>query len=105
MLQCNESFIKEINQELFDRLIKPLYLFLIAIVSCFLLTQYKENHKYKFHKSHIFFYGFIIIVFSEMSVNFAGKNFTNTLVFYLMPLIFILFGYLTLKNKLIYKKK
>ena len=105
MLQCNQSFVKEINQELFDRLIKPLYLFLIAIVSCFLLTKYKENHKYKFHKTHIFFYGFIVVVFSEMSVNFAGKNFTNTIVFYLMPLIFIIFGYLTLKNKLIYRKK
>ncbi len=104
-LQCNEGFVKEINQELFDRLIKPIYLFLIAIISCFLITQYKESHRYKFHKSHIFFYGFMIIVFSEISVNFAGKNFINTIVFYLMPLVFILFGYLILKNKLIYKEK
>ncbi len=105
ILQCNEGFVKEINQELFDRLIKPIYLFLITIISCFLITQYKESHRYKFHKSHIFFYGFMIIVFSEISVNFAGKNFTNTVVFYLMPLVFILFGYLILKNKLIYKKR
>ena len=104
-LLCNESFIKEINQELFDRLIKPIYLFLIVIILCFLLTKYKENHKYKFYKSHIFFYGIATIIFSEMSSNFAGKNLTNTIIFYILPLVLILFGYLNLRFKLIYKKK
>ena len=104
-LLCNKSFIKEINQEFFDRLIKPIYLFLIVIILCFLLTKYKENHKYKFYKSHIFFFGLATIIFSEMSSNFAGKNFTNTIVFYILPLIFILFGYFFLKNKLIYRGK
>ena len=104
-LLCNKEFIKEINQELFDRLIKPIYLFLFVIISCFLFTKYKENHEYKFYKSHIFFYGLGTIIFSEMSSNFAGKNFTNTIVFYFLPLILILFGYLMLKSKLIYREK
>ena len=102
---CNKDFIKEINQELFDRLIKPIYLFLITIISCFLLTEYKENYKYKFHKSYIFIYGILIIIFSEMSVNYAGKSFMNTIIFYMLPLFLGLSAYLTLRNKLINKKK
>ena len=102
---CSKGFIKEINQELFDRLIKPIYLFLITIISCFLLTRYKENHKYKFHKSYIFIYGILIIIFSEMSVNYVGKSFMNTIIFYMLPLFLGLSAYLTLRNKLINKKK
>ena len=51
---CNQEFVREINQELFERLIKPIYLFLITIIVCFLLTKYKDTHKYKTHKSIIF---------------------------------------------------
>ena len=102
---CNENYVKEINQELFDRLIKPFYLFLIAIIASFLLIEYKESHNYRFHKSYIFAFGIIIIIFSEMSANYAGKSLNNTIVFYLLPLIFGLFAYLVLKNKLIFSKK
>ena len=101
---CNQEFVREINQELFERLIKPIYLFLITIIVCFLLTKYKETHKYKTHKSIIFTLGFIIIIFSEMSVNYAGKNLTNTATFYIMPLILGLIAYVILRNKLIYRK-
>ncbi len=102
---CNQDFVKEINQELFDRIIKPIYLFLITIIACFLLTKYKETHKYRTHKSLIFSFGVIIIIFSEMSANYVGKNLINTSVFYILPIILVLFSYLFLKSELIYKKK
>ncbi len=102
---CNEEYVKEINQELFDRLIKPIYLFLIAIISCFLLTKYKESHKYRLHKSYIFSFGIMLIIFSEMSVNYAGKSLSATIIFYTMPLVLIFLSYLNLRSKLIYKKK
>jgi len=102
---CNENFVKEINQELFDRLIKPLYLFLIAVISCFLLTKYKEAHKYKLHKTYIFGIGIFTIIFSEMSVNYAGKSLNNTIVFYILPLLLTSAAYLILRRKLIYKNK
>jgi len=102
---CNQSYVSEINQELFDRLIKPIYLFLITIIACFLLTNYKETNRYKTYKSFIFAFGIIIIIFSEMSVNYAGKNLANTFVFYILPLLLGLCAYLILRNKLIYKKK
>ena len=47
----------------------------------------------------------MLIIFSEMSTNYAGKNLTNTFVFFLMPLVLGLLFYLTLRNKLIHKEK
>ncbi len=102
---CNQNFVNEINQELFDRLIKPMYLFLITVISCFLLTKYKEAHKYKVYKTYIFLIGIIAIIFSEMSVNYVGKNLNNTLIFYLLPLLLSLVAYMTLTNQLTFKKK
>ena len=102
---CNQNFVKEINQELFDRLIKPIYLFLIAIISCFLLTKYKETHKYKIYKTYIFAVGIVTIIFSEMSVNYAGKNLNNTIIFYILPVVLCFIAYFSLRIKLIYKKK
>ena len=102
---CNKNFVKEINQELFDRLVKPLYLFLIAVISCFLLTRYKEAHKYKLHKTYIFGIGILTIIFSEMSVNYAGKSLYNTIIFYILPLLLTSIAYLILRSKLIYKNK
>ena len=96
--------MKEINQELFDRLIKPIFLFVIAILICFLFTKYKESHKYKTFKSYIFTFGIVIIIISEMCVNYAGKSSTNTITLFILPLVLVFFAYLTLRNKLIYKK-
>ena len=101
---CNENFVKEINQELFDRLIKPIIFIFNCSYFLFLLTRYKETHKYKFHKTYIFGIGIITIIFSEMSVNYAGKNLNNTIIFYILPL-FLILAYLILRSKLIYKKK
>ena len=48
--KCSEKIIKEVNQELFKRYYKPLFLPIIAILSCFLLVVPKNNYKYKRHK-------------------------------------------------------
>ena len=69
-----------------------------------MLTKYKEAHKYKTYKSVIFALGIIVIIFSEMSANYAGKNLTNTATFYILPLVIGLIAYLILRNKLIFRK-
>ena len=68
----------------------------------------REDNNKTISKSQIFIYilgGIIIIIFSEMSVNYVGKNLTNTITFYILPLVLCLFAYLALRNKLIYRKK
>ena len=101
-LRCgiNTKFINEIKQEIFKRVIKPLYLFVISIIVSFLLINYKEHHKYQFNKTSIFFIGIIILIISEISITYSGKSDFNTLITSLLPLIFFIFSYLGLRNKL-----
>ena len=101
-LRCgiNTKFINEIKQEIFKRVIKPLYLFVISIIVSFLLINYKEHHKYQFNKTSIFFIGIIILIISEISITYSGKSDFNTLITSSLPLIFFIFSYLGLRNKL-----
>ena len=101
-LKCgiNKEFINEIKQEVFKRIIKPFYLFVISIIVSFLLINYKEDHKYQFNKTFVFFVGIIILIISEISVTYSGKNDINTLITSFLPLIFFIFSYLGLRNKL-----
>ena len=101
-LRCgiNTKFINEIKQEIFKRIIKPLYLFVISIIVSFLLINYKEHHKYQFNKTSIFFIGIIILIISEISITYSGKSDFNTLITSSLPLIFFIFSYLGLRNKL-----
>ncbi len=96
----NEKFINEIKQEIFKRIIKPLYLFVISIIVIFLLINYKEHHKYQFNKTSIFFIGIIILIISEISITYSGKSDFNTLITSSLPLLFFIFSYLGLRNKL-----
>ena len=64
VLNCNDPAIKEMQKELFTRLIKPLFLPVISLSLCFLLLYPKENSNYKFSRVWIFSLGFLIIIFS-----------------------------------------
>ncbi len=101
-LKCgiNKDFIKEIKQEIFKRIIKPLYLFVTTIIVCFLLINYKENHKYQSTKSFVFFLGIITLIISEISISYSGKSNLNSLIILLLPLLLFIFSYLNLRNKL-----
>ena len=92
-LKCgiNTNFINEIKQEVFKRIVKPFYLFVISIIVSFLLINYKEDHKYQFNKTFVFFLGIIILIISEISVTYSGKNDINTLITSSLPLIFLFF--------------
>ena len=54
IFKCNESISDEINQELFKRFHKPLYIPVIAILSCFLIIVPKSNYKYQRNRKIIF---------------------------------------------------
>ena len=48
VLNCNDPAIKEIQIELYKRIIKPLFLIILALTSTFLLFSSKENNSHKF---------------------------------------------------------
>jgi len=96
----NKDFIKEIKQEIFKRIVKPIYLFVSSIIVCFLLINYKENHKYQLTKTYVFLLGIVTLIISEISISYSGKSNLNSLIISLLPLLLFIFSYLNLRNKL-----
>ena len=65
----------------------PIYILLIALVSCFLLTTGKDKKIFYFNKYIYFFIGFLILALAEMIVRYSGISWNHTLIYYLIPVI------------------
>ena len=92
-INCNRSSLKEIMSEIYKRIFKPLYLFLLSSIVIFLLTSNNEEGKFKKIKLFIFSFGIFFIILSEISVDYSGKNNINLLVSIFFPLIIFLVLY------------
>ena len=87
---CNESFKKEIIPILNRRIVIPFYIPILSLCCSFLLIKSKE----KFLNQYlIFFYSFIILLFTELGVRYTGLDNLIMLVFLFMPLILLIFFY------------
>ena len=99
---CNLSINKEIKQELFKRFYKPLYIPIIAILSCFLIIFPKNNYKYERNKKLIFLITFFILVISEASLRYSTSSEFASYLYLTLPIvsffvIYVLF-YRSVKN-------
>ena len=102
---CTKRNLKNIYQELYSRLIKPLYTtFLIAISLLFILKS-KTNPTFKSYKFKIYLLGFIFIIFLESSSKFISINLIQNLFLLILPILSMLTIYLLFLKILIVKKK
>ena len=99
-INCTQESIQEITQESYKRIIKPIYFFVIICSVSFLLIGFRENFKYKYNKLFVFFLGLFILIFSEISVNFSGKNNFQSISTLIIPTIFFFTLYYSLRKKL-----
>ena len=97
---CNDPAIKEMQKELFTRLIKPLFLPVITLSLCFLLLYPKENLNYKFSRAWVFFLGFSIIIISEFTSSLTVRNFLYFKLSLVFPFIVFLVQYIFLSKKI-----
>ena len=65
----------------------PIYILLIALVSCFLLATGKDKKIFYFNKYIYFFICFLILALAEMIVRYSGISWNHTLIYYLIPVI------------------
>ena len=93
---CNTNAIKNIKQELLKRLYMPVYIPLIALMSCLLLLRSKENATYNTLKYLIFFMIFSIIVISEILLRYSAQSHLGFLSFIFFPIILFFCIYLNL---------
>ena len=90
---CNISLIKEINQELFKRFYKPIFIPVIAVICSFLLVLPKNSSKYKSQSRFTFLLGFCLLVFSETTLRYSTTTSITTLMYIAAPWIIFLFAY------------
>ena len=102
---CEFKNLDNILGELYKRLVIPLYLPALMLVSLFLIIHSKEKINYSKYRFTIFLIGFFLIVFSESTLKFVDKSIYNNLLIGLVPIIIILFLYIYIISKLSYKKK
>ncbi len=78
---------KEAIEHISRRIIKPLYITLIALLSSFLLIYKKEKKTAFVKKYFIFFNNFIILILSEILLKFSGLSKLNFFIYLLIPII------------------
>jgi len=99
-INCYKDDPRSIYKELFKRLINPLYIPILILVSLFLILTSKENLKYNKNKYVIFFAGLIVIILSETSLGYLSNNLTRNILISTIPLFLVLIIYLIFIFKL-----
>lgn len=94
-LNCINERVPDIKQEINKRFFKPLYIPLLALMSCFIIILSKENIKYNRYKFIIFISCFLLIILSEISLRYTLID-NGTKIFVIIPLIFFSLSYVYL---------
>ena len=106
LLNCEKENLRNINKELFKRLVNPLYLVSLILVSLLLILISKENINYYKLRFTIFLLGLIILILSESFLGYISQNFSKNIILLFAPLIIFLSIYIFfLKNLKINIKK
>ncbi len=87
---CNTDNIDNILKELYKRIIIPLYIPVLILISLLLIFRSKENINYSRYRILIFFIGFSTIILSEMTIRLIKEDFLENLKFVLIPLILVI---------------
>ena len=99
---CKKNIKPEINQQLFKRLLKPFYLFLIALTCSCLIIKSKSSNGYNKYASLIFISGFLILILSEISVKYVSISKTAIFFNILIPIIMLCAIYIIFLKKIKY---
>ena len=84
---CNNDSLHLLKQEILKRLIKPLYIPLLALISCIIIIVSKDSFRFTKYKLFTFCLAIIIIIFSEVSTTSSGSNNIQTIIFISSPLL------------------
>ena len=96
-LRCggeNDFLVKEIYEEIFKRIINPIYIIVLSLISSLIILKSKISYLQTYYKSFLFITGFVIIILSELSYKLLNLTFISEVFSILLPFICILFFYL-----------
>ena len=99
MFLCDFNSLKNINQEIYKRFIKPIYFPLLTLVCCFLLTFSKIENNFSFKTIKVFLYIFLILVLSEILMRYIESSQLLFILVIILPIIiyFLIYNFLISK--------
>jgi len=98
-ISCNQNAVVEIKQEILKRFYSPIYIPVIALITCLLILRSKEDKKYEFFKFLLFSTIFFVIIISEVSLRYSSNNTMGMLFFTLFPILVFFSAYcILIKN-------
>ena len=87
IFRCERDKLKNFNQEIYKRFIKPVYFPLLALICCFLITSSKEQSFYNFKTVKVFLYVLFTLVISEILMRYVETSLLLLLVFVFIPIL------------------
>tara|TARA_Y100000389_G_C17377900_1_gene472680 strand:- start:254 stop:1162 length:909 start_codon:yes stop_codon:yes gene_type:complete len=102
---CLPQNLNTILQELYKRLVIPLYLPVLSIIPFLLITSSKENLNYNKLRLITFLIGLIIVIFSETTIRLISKIFIQNLGIIILPLIILTISYIMFFYSFKFKNK
>ncbi len=99
-INCKENTKKEIITILNRRIILPLYIPIIALLSSFLLIKPKRQKNYFLNKYSIFILSFLVLLYAELIIRYTGISKFIGILFTISPIVLIPLIYLFLTFKL-----
>ena len=95
-IEAENIHIKQNSIEINKRFGMPIFIPLIGLVSCFLLSG-RRDKKINFNNKYLYFgIGFTILIISEIAVRYSGNSINNTAIYYGIPIILLPLIYLFL---------
>ena len=100
---CSKNTLSNLFQELYKRIIVPMYIPVLILTSLFLTIFTKENKLYQRSRLLIFFIGITLIILSETLLRFVKEDFYYNFKIIFIPIIlfiilYISFNFLLKKN-------
>jgi len=87
---CRLDNIDNIIKELYKRIIIPLYIPVLILISLLLIFKSKENTNYPRYRIFIFLIGLSTIIISEMTIRLINENVYNNIKFFIIPFILVI---------------
>ena len=107
-LRCGDKdtfLISDIYEETFKRIVSPVYIIILSLISSLLILNSKDSSSRSFSKFFLFVFGFSIIIFSELSYKFVNTTFEIELIFLTLPIIFVILFYFFILLKTNFKPR
>ena len=97
---CIPENLKDTFQEIFKRLVSPLYLLTLSLIACLIIIKSKDDYEYFKYKFGLFVLGVITIIISEISIKYSSANTIQNIQLFSLPVFFLVTIYLYIKLKL-----